>query len=118
MCETEKRREWSREKTLELIEMYKSSPVLWDSDHELYRKREKKEEVKAALAATFNTTAQEITRKLHNLRTQFNCELRKQALRKSDSTKEDGKLQSNWEYFDYFDFLYDEIFKDAVRFKL
>jgi hypothetical protein len=68
---------WTKEKTKSLIEMLEGSPELWDTSSPLYRDRTKKNAAVGKFAEHFQVPHVEITRKLHNLRTQMNNEVRK-----------------------------------------
>lgn len=70
-------RAWSTEEIKSLILYYESLPELWQISNPDYKNRVKKAAAVESLAEQFNTSALEINRKLHNLRTQFNNELRK-----------------------------------------
>lgn len=94
---------WGHEETVRLIELYaKECPELWDAKHLLYKDRTAKVLKQTFLANHFNTTTEEINRKIHNLRTQFNGELRKLKKRRKESKEEP---QSRWEYFENLSFL-------------
>ncbi|XP_013172745.1 PREDICTED: uncharacterized protein LOC106121578 [Papilio xuthus] len=95
-----KPRTWPAEEIKSLILSYESLPELWQVSNPDYKNRVKKSTAVDSLAEQFNTTAFEINRKLHNLRTQFNNELRK--LRKKGTDENCG---SNWEYFTSLKFL-------------
>ncbi|XP_013190432.2 uncharacterized protein LOC106134838 isoform X1 [Amyelois transitella] len=101
---------WTSENTLKLIEtMEKECKELWDVKHPLNRDRLARQEKHEYLASMFATTAEEISRKIHNLRSQFNNELRKIKRRQMTSLSGGGELSSGggsgWEYFDALSFL-------------
>uniref|UniRef100_A0A146KWA1 MADF domain-containing protein n=1 Tax=Lygus hesperus TaxID=30085 RepID=A0A146KWA1_LYGHE len=58
-------------------------PELWDVSSNIYKDRNWRAVSTAALASEFATDTKEISRKLHNLRTQLNSELRRMRKRKS-----------------------------------
>jgi hypothetical protein len=68
---------WTTEKTKSLIEMLEESPELWDTSSPLYGDRPKKNVAVGKFAEHFQIPHVEITKKLHNLRTQMNNEVRK-----------------------------------------
>lgn len=96
---------WSKEKTKELIEMLQASPELWDTTSKFYKDRVKKNSATATMAEHFGVSTAEITRKLHNLRTQMNNEIRKIKKKKSGDGVNDVVFTSNWEFFDALKFL-------------
>lgn len=96
---------WTRDKTIELIEMLESYPELWDNTHKTYRDRIKKQAATMNMATHFSVTFAEITRKLHNLRTQMNNEMRKIKKKKSGDGVDDVVFTSNWEFFNSLKFL-------------
>lgn len=96
---------WTSSQTMALINMYKNDcPELWDTKH--YRSNKATRDAKLEyLAEAFKTTAEEISRKLHNLRTQFNHQMRKIKRRRADGRWEGGEVVVGWEYFEALSFL-------------
>lgn len=89
---------WTSENTMKLIEtMEKECKELWDLKNPLNKDRVARHAKLEYLAELFGTTPEEISRKVHNLRTQFNNELRK--------IKRRQVVRSGWEYFDALSFL-------------
>lgn len=96
--DTNSKMHWNSENTLKLIEaMEKECGELWDTKNPLNKDRNARQAKFDYLAEVFGTTAVEISRKIHNLRTQFNNELRK--IKRRQTTR------SGWEYFDALSFL-------------
>lgn len=95
---------WSDGEIQTLIALYEENSILWDVRAENYRNRVKKQEVLESLAVKFNTTSNEISRKLHNLRSQFMQELKKIKKRKS-GTGADEVYLSPWPYFSALKFI-------------
>ncbi|XP_031329964.1 uncharacterized protein LOC116160947 [Photinus pyralis] len=71
------KKEWLKAEIEELIIMYQGKPVLWDVTSNIYKNRVKKQDAYQEMAEEFNTTIEEIQRKIHNLRNQFNSEFKK-----------------------------------------
>uniref|UniRef100_A0A2A4IW36 MADF domain-containing protein n=1 Tax=Heliothis virescens TaxID=7102 RepID=A0A2A4IW36_HELVI len=89
---------WNSDNTMKLIEtMEKECRELWDIKNPLNKDRNARQVKFEYLAEIFGTTSEEISRKIHNLRTQFNNELRK--------IKRRQVTRSGWEYFDALSFL-------------
>lgn len=89
---------WNSENTMKLIEtMEKECKELWDPKNPLNKDRNARHAKFEYLADVFETSPEEISRKVHNLRTQFNNELRK--------IKRRQVVRSGWEYFDALSFL-------------
>lgn len=89
---------WNSENTMKLIEvMEKECKELWDTKNPLNKDRNARQARLDFLADMFGTTSEEISRKIHNLRTQLNNELRK--------IKRRQVVRSGWEYFDALSFL-------------
>ncbi|RZF46836.1 hypothetical protein LSTR_LSTR008068 [Laodelphax striatellus] len=97
-------RHWSKEETERLIYRIESIPELWDVNHEHYKDRNKKRRAIATLADEFNAECTEVTRKLHNLRTQLNSELRKLRKRKRRNENDDS-IKSGWQFFEALSFM-------------
>lgn len=101
-CYRMARLDWNSGNTMRLIEkLERECHELWNMKHPGYKNRTMKQLKFELLADMFGTTVEEITRKVHNLRTQFNNELRK--IKKRQETGEVGG--SGWEYFDALSFL-------------
>ncbi|XP_026495180.1 uncharacterized protein LOC113400031 [Vanessa tameamea] len=95
---------WNSETTMKLIEIFeKDCKELWDNKHPSNKDRSARQAKHEYLANVFGTTAEEISRKLHNLRTQFNNELRK--IKRKQAGGEGTTGSSGWEYFDALLFL-------------
>ncbi|XP_043262214.1 uncharacterized protein LOC122403010 isoform X1 [Colletes gigas] len=96
---------WTREKTFQLIHLYEKNALLWDKNcKEGCRKREKKIKIISDIANRFNTTMEEISRKLHNLRNQVSQELNRMKKKNSESGTDEIHT-SNWPYFSSLKFL-------------
>lgn len=59
--------EWTEERTLQFIEVYRSKVILWDTKHPSYYNKIKKNDAWDELAENFKTTADECKRKVSNL---------------------------------------------------
>ncbi|KAK9745091.1 Alcohol dehydrogenase transcription factor Myb/SANT-like [Popillia japonica] len=95
---------WTKEETAELITVYEENSILWDTKNVEYRNREKKNKIFLEIAKKFNCSADEIQRKLHNLRNQVSRELKKIRKKKSGDGTDDNYI-SNWPYFKALQFL-------------
>lgn len=95
--------QWSSEKTMTLIEKIEAHPEIWNCALKEYRNRNVKAETIRVIAEAMCCTPQEINRKFHNLRCQFNSELRK--INKKKSGDEGGHKKSTWEFFDALSFM-------------
>lgn len=97
---------WSSENTLKLISLLKNDcRELWDTKHPLNKGRTARNARHEFLAEVFQTTTDEISRKIHNLRAQFHSELRKIKRRQSGGDDWVVGGRSSWEYFDALAFL-------------
>lgn len=102
------RLKWTTENTTKLIEaLERDCKELWDTKHPLNKDRVARQVKLEYLASLFATTPEEISRKIHNLRTQFNNELRKLKRRSASAGCGDGGGAgcSGWEYFEALSFL-------------
>ena len=89
---------WTEDEVKDLISKWESYPELWDVKNKLYKNRITKQKALRHFATEFNTVESEVTRKLHNLRTQFNQELRK-TLSKKSGAGADTTYESAWRNF-------------------
>ena len=97
------RAEWIREEIEQLITEYEARPLLWDVLSVDYRNRIKKAETWTSLAEKMGKEVAEVQRKMHNLRNQFNQELKKKS-REQKSGQGTDQTNSNtyttkWPYF-------------------
>lgn len=69
--------EWTREKTLSLIQEYRKRRGLWDMTHEDYRKKDVKHKLLGEVVVSLggNIPIMEIEKKFHTLRTQYHREI-------------------------------------------
>lgn len=91
---------WSNEKVLKLIEDYHASYCLWDVTSPDYKNRVKRKVALESLAAKHNVTVAEIEKKIHNLKTSFNRERKKNTPTSGTSPK-----KSTWFAYEYLQFL-------------
>lgn len=93
-------RHWTSDETFLLIGFYRELKVLWDPNNPDYSSKLKRREAVSALAEKFCTTEIEINRKIHNLRCQFNGEVRK-FHQKTDihDVNVNQDCISTWEFF-------------------
>lgn len=68
---------WTDEETLNLIEMYHARPILWDSNNEYYKNKNRRHDNLLELAVSFGVDKQEIERKIKNLQSHFTREKKK-----------------------------------------
>lgn len=95
-------RKWTLSETFDLLSFYRELRVLWDPANRDYGLKSKRAEAISVLADKFDTTVPEINRKIHNLRCQFNGEIRNfnRRVKNNITTIGDNKCVSNWLFFD------------------
>ena len=101
---------WSYNDVADLISMYKSMPCLWEVNSPDYKDRNRRNECLDEMASRFSTSTCEITRKVHNLRSQFHSERQKLMKRKSIYGSH-HRAVSKWPHFDSLRFLKKSITK-------
>lgn len=92
--------EWTREKTIQLINEYRKNRGLWDMTHEDYRKKDVKRELLHKVALNIDNgkiPALEIEKKFHTLRTQYHREIHRM--------KRSEPYNSKWFGFKHLEFL-------------
>lgn len=91
--------EWTRDKTLSLIQEYRKRRGLWDMTHEDYRKKEVKQKLLVEVSETLggNIPIMEVEKKFHTLRTQYHREINRM--------KRKEPYNSKWFGFKYLQFL-------------
>lgn len=99
--------EWSNEKVLTLIELYRSRPILWDCKLRGYKDRKKRHDAFIEIAVSFGIEKDEIERKLKNLL----CHLSREMKKEKDSVKSGGGTEevykSKWFAYESLLFLKD-----------
>lgn len=101
---------WTREKISQLIELYRKHECLWNHWHESYKIREKRNRAIQEICTVLNCTKFEFGRKIHNLRNQFNTEMKKLEQRTEEAgvSLDEGthsELSSKWIHFESLRFL-------------
>ena len=87
---------WSTEKTLELIELFHSSPALWDVTCVDYKKKMKKIDALTEMADKLSVSVSEIEKKIKAIKVQFRREYLKLA-----SLKRSGISPNKCSWFGY-----------------
>jgi hypothetical protein len=59
--------EWTNDKVVSLIELYRNRPVLWDCRLKAYKGRNKRHDALMGIAVSFGVREEEVERKLKNL---------------------------------------------------
>jgi hypothetical protein len=99
--------EWTNDKVISLIELYRNQPVLWDCRLKEYKDRKKRHDALMQIAVSFGVGEEEVERKLKNLICHFSRETKKER----DSTKRgagsDAVYKSKWFCYDSMLFLKD-----------
>lgn len=102
------KRGWSRLKTGELISSYYDSECLWNVHCPDFKDKQLKANAIKAIGTKFGTTEEEISRKIHNLRNQYNSEIKKISARAAPNPG--AGYVSKWPYFHMLHFI-----KDSLR---
>ncbi|XP_017070525.1 uncharacterized protein LOC108107490 [Drosophila eugracilis] len=89
---------WSREKIAKLIELYRSSDCLWNHYSELYKNKDCRAKAIETICSSLGITKNDYGKKVHNLRNQFNSELKKLERRLEESGGDPEKT-CRWEHF-------------------
>ncbi|KRT85324.1 Myb/SANT-like transcription factor, partial [Oryctes borbonicus] len=100
--------EWDNEKCLQLIDLYRLKPEIWQSTHKLYSNRLKKQDAWNEMGSDMGTTVDVIKAKLNSLLSSF----RRERARESSSVRtgkgQDEVYRSKWFAYKAFDFLMDK----------
>ncbi|XP_055916065.1 uncharacterized protein LOC129948939 [Eupeodes corollae] len=98
--------EWTREKTATLISLYQSHECLWNNFIESYKNKDKRNKAIEEICDQLNLNKVDFGKKIHNLRNQFNAEMKKLEKRNESSTE---VRRSRWEHYEALMFLKDVI---------
>ncbi|KAH8402266.1 hypothetical protein KR009_010885 [Drosophila setifemur] len=92
---------WTREKISKLIELYRSSDCLWNHYSELYKNKDCRSKAIDHICVSLGITKNDYGKKVHNLRNQFNSELKKleRRLEESGGSSPSAEKTCRWEHF-------------------
>uniref|UniRef100_A0A1A9VGM6 MADF domain-containing protein n=1 Tax=Glossina austeni TaxID=7395 RepID=A0A1A9VGM6_GLOAU len=111
--ETLKSCTWTKEKIAQLIEMYKKRECLWNHNLETYKVKEVRNRAIEEICTKLRITKYDFGKKIHNLRNQFNSEMKKLSLRMEEAgTNTDvnnSSMRCKWNHFESLMFLKDVI---------
>lgn len=103
---------WSREKTGQLIELYKKNDCLWNHWNESYKSKDKRNKAIENICSTLNISKFDFGKKVHNLRNQFNTEMKKLEQRLEagggetvDEETSSQSIRCKWSHFESLMFL-------------
>lgn len=99
--------EWTNEKVLQLIEVYREHPLLWDCHLSEYKNRNRRADALNEIALSFGVDKTEIDRKIKNLLSHFARELKREANSTKSGSGSDNVYKSKWFAFDSMQFLRD-----------
>lgn len=94
---------WTREKIYKLIELYRASDCLWNHYSELYKNKDCRTKAVDQICTSLGITKDAYGKKVHNLRNQFNSELKKYERRLKETGGKAGACR--WEHFETLMFL-------------
>ena len=108
---------WSTEAIDALIKEWEARPLLFDCSHKEYHLKDKRklaiEQIREKLSSDHliepPPTADDIQKKIHNLRTYFNAERNKEESSKSSGKGADDVYHSSWQFFVQLAFLNDNV---------
>ncbi|XP_065368389.1 uncharacterized protein LOC135960914 [Calliphora vicina] len=101
---------WTREKINQLIELYKKHECLWNHWHVSYKSKDKRNKAIEDICTTLHVPKFEFGKKIHNLRNQFNTEMKKleQRIEEAGVSIDDAtamELRCKWSHFESLMFL-------------
>nr|XP_034194032.1 uncharacterized protein LOC117610574 [Osmia lignaria] len=100
--------EWTQEKVLQMIEMYRNRSNLWDCRDKTYKDRNKRHDALTEIAVCFGESKEEIDRKIKNLLSHFSREVKKEEKSLKSGAGTDEVYKSKWFAFKNMQFLKDK----------
>nr|CAI5865408.1 unnamed protein product [Callosobruchus analis] len=97
--------DWDNEKSLELIELYKMKPEIWQATNKFYYNKLKKQDAWSEIAKNMGTTVDIVKNKLNSLLSSFRREKAKHESSMKTGSGRDEVYQSKWFGYDAFQFL-------------
>lgn len=96
---------WKRSEIILFIQMYESLPELWNSNLCEYKDRDKKTAAVQKMSESFGVSTGAVRRKIHNLRCQYNAEVRKIKKKSADQGVDESQITSEWKFYEHMKFL-------------
>ncbi|KAI8039591.1 uncharacterized protein LOC128254075 [Drosophila gunungcola] len=90
---------WTREKIAKLIELYRTSDCLWNHYSDLYKNKDCRTKAIDSICTGLGITKNDYGKKIHNLRNQYNSELKKLERRLEVSGSSSAEKTCRWEHF-------------------
>lgn len=100
---------YSANEMLHLINLYRENEILWNTKHKLFKRPDIKKNVLDKIGKEFDTTGEEIKKKLISLRSTYRAERSKVLVKKSGKGNEDDDLPTSLFWFEEMSFLDDTI---------
>lgn len=97
--------EWTNDKVIQLIDMYRDRPVLWDCRLKDFRDRSKRIGALLEIVVRFGVEKDEIERKIKNLVCHFSRELKREREGIKSGASSDDAYKSKWFCYDSMLFL-------------
>ena len=88
--------EWTNDKVVNLIDLYRNRPVLWDCRLKEYKDRNKRMDALLEIAFSFGVEKGEIERKIKNLVCHFSRELKREREVSKSGAGSDDVYKSKW----------------------
>ncbi|XP_034104078.1 uncharacterized protein LOC117567908 [Drosophila albomicans] len=98
---------WTREKIYKLIDLYRASDCLWNHYSELYKNKDSRTKAIDHICESLGITKYDYGKKVHNLRNQFNSELKKyeRRIKNAEGIRAISPKSCRWEHFEKLMFL-------------
>lgn len=98
--------EWSKDKTMKLIELLQVNPSIWNpSLCDTRRDKQKRKDELRNIASFFSISIADATKKIQHLRTQYNRESVREA--RENAADPNNRYVSNWYAFEFLHFMKD-----------
>ncbi|CAD6998629.1 uncharacterized protein LOC101453074 [Ceratitis capitata] len=98
---------WTREKINQLIELYQQHECLWNPYTEAYKNKDKRTKAISNICTNLHITKMDFGKKIHNLRNQFNSEMKKleRRVEETGDDLESVRESCRWKHFQALKFL-------------
>ncbi|CAH1964058.1 unnamed protein product [Acanthoscelides obtectus] len=100
--------EWTNDKTLQLIELYRTKECLWNPKSSFYKLLNKKNDAWQGIATEMNCNTIEVKKKINSLLASFRRERQKESTTKTSGSGAGEQYYSTWFAFKSLDFLRDK----------
>lgn len=113
------RREWTDNEILNLIKLWRESPILYDNEHPMYHMSTTRKNIIDQISEQLGINVKDVNDKMHSLRTYYGAQRQRiENSRKRNKDDKGYKSTANypkWKFYEQMSFLYESVTLRAAR---